>query len=132
VNHAPKIHCENALPVLQGVEHLAARLNAGVVHQDIGAAEPLSHGLFQYRYVFDPADVSGHGHHVGSSARRSRGYFGLRFGETVGTQIRDADFHSETGEPHSGSEADTGRASCDDGDVVRRHGGVRHLISPDV
>ena len=131
MKHAPKIHAENALPVLQGVEHLAARLNARVVHQDIGAAESLSHGLFQYRDVFDPADVSGHGHDVGSAARRNRRYPGFGFGETVGAQIGDTDFHPKTSEPHGSGKAYTGRASCDNGDVVRRHGGVRHLSSPD-
>jgi hypothetical protein len=117
---------------LQRVEHLAARLNARVVHQDIGAAKPLSHGLFQYRDVFDPADVSGHGNDVDSAARRYRRYPGFGFGETVGAQIRDTNFHPKTSEPHGSGKAYTGRASRDNGDVIRRHGGVRHLSSPDV
>src|SRR6266446_3202390 len=131
MNHAPQIHAENALPVLQGVEHLAARLNAGVVHQDIGAAKPLSHRLFQNRDVFNPADVGGHRHDVGSAARRCGCDPGFGFGETVGAQIRDTNFHPKTSEPHGGSKAYTGRASCDNGDVIWRHGSVRHLISPD-
>src|SRR6266849_5908464 len=96
MNHAPKIDAKNALPVLQWVEHLAARLNACVVHQDIGAAEPLSHGLFQYRDVFDPADVGGHGHDVGGAAWCCRCDPRFGFGETVGAQIRDTNFHSKT------------------------------------
>src|SRR5216684_496328 len=39
VNHAPEVHADNAPPVLQRPEHLAARLDAGIVHQDVGAAE---------------------------------------------------------------------------------------------
>jgi len=132
MNHAPKVHADNALPVLQGVEHLAARLNAGIVHQDIGAAEPLPDRLFQHRDVLDPADVGGHGHDIGSAARRYRRDFGFGFGETVGTQIRDTNSHPKTSEPHGGGKAYTGRASRDNGDVIRRHGGVRHLSSPDV
>ena len=93
--------------------------------------DTLSHGLFQYRDVFDPADVSGHGHDVGGTARRYRRYPGFGFGETVGAQIGDTDFHPKTSEPHGSGKAYTGRASCDNGDVVRRHGGVRHLSSPD-
>src|ERR1700730_3279349 len=33
VNHAPEVDADNAPPVLQRPEHLAARLDAGVVHQ---------------------------------------------------------------------------------------------------
>ena len=91
-----------------------------------------SDGLFQYRDVFDPADVSGHARRIGSAARRYRCDFGFGFGETVATQIRDTNSHPKTGEPHGGGKAYTGRASRDNGDVIRRHGGVRHLSSPDI
>ena len=70
VDDPPEIDAENALPVLQGAEHLAARLNAGIVHQDVRAAEPFSNAGFQRRHILDPADIDGAGHDIGAAARR--------------------------------------------------------------
>ncbi len=41
VDHAPQIDTKDALPIVRGPEHRTAGLDAGIVHQDIGAAEPL-------------------------------------------------------------------------------------------
>ena len=132
MNQTPEIDGKNALPVLQGAEHLAARLNAGVVHQDIGAAEPFSHGAFEFRHLFDAADVHRLGHDIGGAVRCRRRQFCLCLSETVATQIRDAHLHAKAGEPHRGGKTDAGRASGDDGDIVRRHGWVGHVGSPDL
>ena len=57
VDHAPEIDREQALPVLQRTEHLCARRDAGIVHQDVGAAETLFHRALKRRDFFDAADV---------------------------------------------------------------------------
>src|ERR1035437_2604284 len=132
VNHAPEVHAENALPVLQRAEHLAARLYAGIVHQDIGAAEPLSHGEFQSRHSCDATDVNRRDHDTGAAAWRCRRYLHFCLSETVAGQIGDTNLHAETSEPHRGGKADTGRATGDDGNAIWRHGWVGHASSPDV
>ena len=46
-----------ALPVLGRAEHAAARLNAGVVHQHVDAAEAISHFAFQRLDFFQPSNI---------------------------------------------------------------------------
>jgi len=56
MNHAqrltPRMRCSFPRPTL------AARLDAGVVHQNVGAAEALPHGALQSRHLFDATDVN--------------------------------------------------------------------------
>ena len=72
VDDTPQIDGEDALPILRRTEHLAARLDAGIVHQDVGAAEAPLHGAFQTRDVLDAADVHGRRHDIGGAAGRCR------------------------------------------------------------
>ena len=53
------------------------------------------------------------------------------FGEAVGADIGDADLHAEAGKARRGGKPDAGRASGDDGNIVRRHGGMGQSSSPD-
>ena len=68
VDDTPQIDGEDALPILRRTEHLAARLDAGIVHQDVGAAEALLHGAFQACEVLDAADVDRRRHDIGGAA----------------------------------------------------------------
>ena len=118
MNDAPQVHRENALPVLQRTKAGAVRADAGIVHQDIGAAEPLLHRSFKAREVVEAADVNRGGHHIGGPAlgngcQSSRG---LR--EPVFTDIGDAYFHAEAGKACCGGKPDAGGASGDDGNIA--------------
>ena len=62
VNDAPQIYVEYALPVLGRSEHGAARLDTGVVHQDVCPAEPVTYCLIQVTNVVDTADIGLQGH----------------------------------------------------------------------
>ena len=116
---APEVDAEHALPVLARPEHVAAGLDAGIVHQDVGAAEPLAHGALQRHDLLDAADIDGDGHDTRRAARRRRGDLRFGLGEPVAAEIGDADFHAERGEAHRRGKADAGRAAGDDGDDDR-------------
>jgi hypothetical protein len=130
VNDAPQIDRENALPVLQRAKTGAVGPDAGIVHQDIGAAEPLSHRGFQTGEVVEAADVDGRRHDIGSAAPRDGCQCGGRLGEPVSADIGDADLHADGGEMCGGGKANAGRAAGDHGNVVRRHGGMGHVKFP--
>src|SRR3984893_10687949 len=131
VNHAPEIDAENALPVLQGAEHLAARLDAGVVQEHIGATEPFPHGVLQLGDVFEPADVDGLDHDVGSTGLRDPRQLTTRLPEAARIVIGDTNVHAESSKPHCGGKANTRGASGDDGNVVWRYGWLGHEKSPE-
>ena len=81
--------------------------------------------------VIEAADVDGGCHHIGGAAlgdgrQRCRG-----LGEPVGPDIGDTDFHAEAGKARCGGKPDAGGASGDDGNIVRRHGGMGQIGSPD-
>ncbi len=72
VDHAPQVDAEDALPIVRGSEHRAAGLDAGIVHQDVGAAEPFRDAGFELRNRVRAADVDRRRHDVGRAARRRR------------------------------------------------------------
>ena len=99
-------------------EHAAAGLDAGIVHQDVGAAEALAHGRFQPADLVHAADIRLRGHDAGRAARRcGRERLG-RAGQPIVAEIGDADPQAETGEAHGRGKADAGRAAGDDGNGV--------------
>ncbi len=110
---------ENALPVLQRAKAGAVGPDAGIVHQDVGAAEPLLHRGLQAREVVEAADVDGGRHHIGGAALCDgrQPCRGLR--EPVFTDIGDAYFHAEAGKACCGGKPDAGSASGDDGNIAR-------------
>ena len=118
VDHAPEIDGENALPVFRGSEHRAARLNAGIVHQQVRAAEAPAHGGFQLGHFFRPADIDRHGHDIGGPAGCGRDQFGLSGLKTIGAEIGDAHLHAEGGELFGGGKTYSAGASGDDGDMI--------------
>jgi len=118
MDHAPQIDPENPLPIVRRPEQAAAGLNAGIVHQKIRAAEPLTHGGFQFRQVFGPADICCHRHDIGAATWRGRLEFSLGGSQTIGPEIGDADLHAEPRESDRGSKTYSSRTSGDDGDVV--------------
>src|SRR5437016_11388951 len=61
IDDAPEIDAENSLPALMRAEHLAARLDAGIVQEDVGAAEARAHRAFQFRHFIAMADIDRHG-----------------------------------------------------------------------
>jgi hypothetical protein len=130
VDHAPEIDGKDALPVLGWAEHLAARLDAGIVHQDVGAAEALLNGAFQFLHLFDAADIDGRSHDAGGAARNLR-QLGFGLLQPFPADIGDTDLHAGPGEPHRGGEPDAGGASRDHGDIVGRHRFEGHLRPPD-
>src|SRR5207244_13655249 len=48
----------------------------------------------------------------------------------LGADVGDADLHADSGEMCRSRKSDTGRASGDHGDIVRRHGGMGHVKFP--
>ena len=70
VNDAPQIDREDALPVVVRAEHLAAGLDTGIVHQDIGAAEAFAYSSFEFPHTCGIADISCHRHDAGGAAGR--------------------------------------------------------------
>src|SRR6185312_13021370 len=131
VDHAPQIDREYALPVLQRSKTVAVGADAGIVHQDIGAAEPLLHRGLQPLDVIEAADVDGSGHDIGGAAFRGGRQRSGGCGEALIADIGNADLHAEAGKPRCGGEPDAGGASSDDGNIVRRHGGMGQSNSPD-
>ena len=126
VDHAPEVDAENTLPVWQRTEHLAARLDAGVVHQNVGAAEPFSHGAFQFRHLLDAADVDCARQDIGGAAGRCRRQCGFGRLQPIAAEIGDTDFHAEARKFFRGGKAEAGGAAGDDGNMVGRHGWMGH------
>ena len=118
VDDAPEIDAKNALPIVFGAEHLAAGLNAGIVHQNVGAAKTLLHRAFQRDDILAPADVDSHRHDAGLATRRDRreGFGGL--GEAVSADIGNADLHAKACKAHCGGKPNARRATGDDGCMI--------------
>jgi hypothetical protein len=91
-------------------------LNAGIVHQDIGAAEPIPHSALKTAQVLDAADIRLKGHHIGSFASRQGGDLFRSVLESTLPKVGDADAKSELGESLRSGKANTGSAASDDGD----------------
>ena len=127
VNHAPEIDAENALPVFGRAEHLASGLNARIVHQHVRAAEPFAHRGFQPRDLIEVADIGDRGHHARRALRCRCAQFCRSLRKLVRSDIGDTNPQAETREPHRRREANSGRPSGDDGDVIRSEGGMRHF-----
>ena len=122
----PRMRCQFG----RGSEHLASGLNAGVVHQDIRAAEPFAHRGFEPRNVIEVADIGHRSHHAGSTLRRHFGQCRCSLRKFVRSNVGDTYPQAQTRKLHRRRQADAGRASGDDGNVIRGQRWMRHVISP--
>jgi hypothetical protein len=127
VNGAPQIHAQHARPVLDGTENSAARLNPGVVHQDVDAAESFDDGRVQAADIVDDADIGFESEDVLCAARAHLGDVLHSLRDSIRITVRNADTKSERGEPLRRSETDTRRATRDDGNRVSRQSRMRHV-----
>jgi hypothetical protein len=91
-------------------------LNTGIVHQDIGAAEPMPHRGLQTAQVFDAADIRLKSHHIGCFASRQGGNLFSGVFESRLPKVGNADAKSELGESLRSGKTNAGSAASDDGD----------------
>ena len=127
VDDAPQVHLKDAFPVLPRPEYVAAGLDAGIVHQHVGAAEPLADGGLQRAEILQAADVALPRHDF----TRAAGVLGGdRFGgrlQAVRAEIGNACVKAERPEALRCGQSDAGGAAGDDGDGTRSQDRVSHL-----
>ena len=129
VDDPPEVHVEDPPPGVNRAEHRAAGLDAGVVHQHVGAAEAVGHRAFERLDRRAVRHVGVEGQDLG----RALGPHGRsRIVEKRAPDVDEDDAHAPAGEFLRRGEADARGASGDDGDGIGGKGGMGHggLLSP--
>ena len=103
----------------------AGGLDAGIVHQHVGRAEPLKHGVANALDLVQASHIGGDRQDVGGL----RQVVGRRL-QPGRLQVDQAELHSPAGIPSRGGKADTGGAPGDDGDAGGGKGRMRHGGNP--
>ncbi len=106
--------------------NICARLDAGIVHQDVGAAEPFLHRGFQRGQFVAAADVDSSRHDIGAATGRRRRNPCLGRLQCLVPDVGDAHLHAECREAHRRRKPNAGGAPGDHGNIVLGYRGMGH------
>ena len=93
-----RLTARDPLPVLLRAEDAAAGLDAGIVHEDVGAAEALAHRRLQRGHGLPVALTSVSTAITSSSPPAAARSYGGRVASRLGAEVGDADVQAERGE----------------------------------
>ena len=110
------VDIEHPLPVGIRPEHAATRLNPGIVHEDVRAAEAVLNRRIERAQIFDAADVRLDRHDTVRATRRQPGYLLCRAIEADLIHIRNADAKSKLRKALRSGESNAGSAARDNRD----------------
>src|ERR1700722_20017274 len=128
IDDTPQIDADYVLPVRGRSKHSAARLHAGIIHQNVDTAEPLPHRKFQFLDIVDASDIGRHRHDTCSTIPSRFGKPARGTGEPLFTEIRDTYPQAQAREFRGSRKADARRAASDDSNGIWGQRGMGQFV----
>src|SRR5262249_14762456 len=108
VHNTPEVHLEGTAPVVLRPEYGGARMDAGVVHENMHSPEPLTDFPFEIHNLLDVTHIAPLGQDRIRAALRGFDQAFLCGIETVLADVGNAYLHAKSGETVCGSKTDSG------------------------